>query len=132
MDALQKAIAGDTGLSPAKGRTRKKMNNNHINDPSKLTAPVPGGNLSSYDTDDQTDQMMDMLVKNATSTEKRTRIRKNRKKDSTSTRKSGKFTFIKFVTKTCIDTERYWTTKIISTAEFYTLMAALSLQGFER
>jgi len=92
MDALQKAIAGDAGLSPAKTRTRKKINNNHINDPSKLTAPIPGGNLSSYDTDDQTDQMMDMLVKNATSTEKRTRIRKNRKKDSTSTRKSARRT----------------------------------------
>lgn len=91
MDALQKAIASDNALSPAKSRTRKKVNNNHISDPTKLSAPASGGNMSSYDTDDQTDQMMDMLVKTATSTEKRTRIRKNRKKDSTSTRKSGEF-----------------------------------------
>ena len=88
MDALQKAIAGDGALSPAKTRTRKKVPNS-VNDSMKLSAPSPSGNLSSYDTDDQTDQMMDMLVKTATSTEKRTRIRKNRNKDSKSTRKSG-------------------------------------------
>lgn len=89
MDALQKAIS-DANASPTKNRVRKKVNNTP-HDPSKLSVPAAGGNLSNYDTDDQTDQMMDMLVKSATAGEKKTRIRKNRTKDSKSTRKSGVF-----------------------------------------
>lgn len=89
MDALQKAIGDASALSPHKSRTRKKVPSTP-NDSSKLSAPAPSGNLSNYDTDDQTDQMMDMLVKSATTNDKRTRIRKNRTKDSKSTRKSGK------------------------------------------
>jgi len=90
MDDLTKMIEQDSALSLTKGRGRKKMNNNSVtNSSSKLATPGVSGNLSSYDTDDQTDKMMDMLVKTATSTEKRTRIRKNRKKEATSTRKSG-------------------------------------------
>ena len=88
MDDLTKMIEKDNTLT--KGRGRKKLNNNSVtNSSSKLSTPGVSGNLSSYDTDDQTDKMMDMLVKTATSTDKRTRIRKNRKKEATSTRKSG-------------------------------------------
>ena len=88
MDALQKAITGNSkALNLTKGRMRRKPN--HTNDPNKLGAPAVSGNLSNYDTDDQTDQMMDMLVKSATAGERKTRIRKNRMKDSKSTRKSG-------------------------------------------
>lgn len=88
MDALHKAITDTNALSPTKNRVRKKVNSTP-SDPTKLSTPAVSGNMSSYDTDDQTDQMMDMLVKSATAGEKKTRIRKNRTKDSKSTRKSG-------------------------------------------
>ncbi|XP_057291170.1 FH1/FH2 domain-containing protein 1-like [Hydractinia symbiolongicarpus] len=91
MDALHKAITDTNALSPTKNRVRKKVNSTP-NDPTKLSTPAVSGNMSSYDTDDQTDQMMDMLVKSATAGEKKTRIRKNRTKDSKSTRKSARRT----------------------------------------
>lgn len=96
MDALQKAISGDK-TAPAVGRVRRKPNvNNNFNDPSSKSLVPPamggGGHMSNYDTDDQTDQVMDMLVKSATDGEKRTRIRKNRARDSKSTRKSARRT----------------------------------------
>ena len=88
MDLLQKAITGGetAPLSSVNNRVRRKPT---TNDPNKLGKPAVSGNVSNYDTDDQTDQMMDMLVKSATAGEKKTRIRKNRARDSKSTRKSG-------------------------------------------
>ena len=69
-------------------RIRKKVgSNNNLDKP--LSASTLSGSISSYDTDDQTDQMMDMLVKSATAGEKKSRIRKNRARDAKSTRKSG-------------------------------------------
>ena len=116
MDALQKAITGEsTALTPTKGRMRRKPNNH---DPSKLSAAIVSntvsGNLSNYDTDDQTDQMMDMLVKSATAGERKTRIRKNRAKDSKSTRKSGKNYFLSF----CFITIPYHTFMQVQTASY--------------
>ena len=81
MAALQKAITGEKTLSPAKSRVRATKNTSSDNKGSS--------NVNNYDTDDQTDQMMDMLVKSATANDKKTRIRKNRARDSKSTRKSG-------------------------------------------
>ena len=81
MAALQKAITGEKTLSPAKSRVRATKNTSSDNKGSS--------SVNNYDTDDQTDQMMDMLVKSATANDKKTRIRKNRARDSKSTRKSG-------------------------------------------
>lgn len=96
--ALERAITAgskdELGFS-SKQRVRKKPNETNSNtsmDSSRLSTPTGSGNLSNYDTDDNADMLMyDMLIKNATDGEKRTRIRKNRaKQDSKSTRKSCK------------------------------------------
>ncbi|XP_065675176.1 FH1/FH2 domain-containing protein 3 isoform X4 [Hydra vulgaris] len=90
MHLLSKAItegADPSSLSPTKGRFRKKVGSNNNLD-KLMNSSGLSGSISSYDTDDQTDQMMDMLVKSATAGEKKSRIRKNRAKDAKSTRKS--------------------------------------------
>uniref|UniRef100_T2MC48 FH1/FH2 domain-containing protein 3 n=1 Tax=Hydra vulgaris TaxID=6087 RepID=T2MC48_HYDVU len=90
MHLLSKAItegADPSSLSPTKGRFRKKVGSNNNLD-KLINSSGLSGSISSYDTDDQTDQMMDMLVKSATAGEKKSRIRKNRAKDAKSTRKS--------------------------------------------
>ena len=98
MNALQKAITGGESTTSSLNRVRRKPNNDFSNN--KLGTPIiGGGNLSNYETDDQTDQMMDMLVKSATAGEKKTRIRKNRAKDAKSTRKSGKGSSPNFTSK---------------------------------
>lgn len=99
MQAFHNAIVGDNakvGLkSPQKGRQRtpsgrpvaspqREKENSNL-----LTTANNNNNYANYDTDDQTDQMMDMLVKSATAIDKRTRIRKNRAKEGKTTRKSG-------------------------------------------
>ena len=98
MNALQKAITGGESTTSSLNRVRRKPNNDLSNN--KLGTPIIGsGNLSNYETDDQTDQMMDMLVKSATAGEKKTRIRKNRAKDAKSTRNSGKGSSPNFTSK---------------------------------
>ena len=101
MEAFHNAIVGDgakTQLkSPQKTRHRtpsgrpqtshqrekENASTNHNNNNNHHHHPT------NYDTDDQTDQMMDLLVKSATSADKRTRIRKDRAKEGKTTRKSG-------------------------------------------
>ncbi len=104
MKAFHNAIVGDNlqdSLKSSKNRQRvscrpspvvhkEKENRRHTTQGNHST----NNNNNNYDTDDQTDQMMDMLVKSATSTEKRTRIRTNRAKEGKTNRKSGNYRFI--------------------------------------
>ena len=72
--ALEKAINAGNDLASVKQRVRKKPNeinsNSNVNS-TNLSTPAVSGNLSNYDTDDQTDKIMDMLLKNATDGEKK-------------------------------------------------------------
>eukprot|EP00794_Sanderia_malayensis_P019150 gene19150-21070_t len=105
LTAFHNAIVGEGGgkdsLKSSKGRqrasstrpsiipTNKDNENKHRQQQEKHgVSNSTVNNNNNYDTDDQTDQMMDMLVKSATSAEKRTRIRKNRAKEGKTVRKS--------------------------------------------
>ena len=98
MQAFHNAIVGDNAKvslkSPQKSRQRTPSgrpvtSQQREKENSNLLTTNNNNNYTNYDTDDQTDQMMDMLVKSATSIDKRTRIRKNRAKEGKTTRKSG-------------------------------------------
>ena len=98
MQAFHNAIVGDNAKvslkSPQKSRQRTPSGRpvaspQREKENSNLLTTNNNNNYTNYDTDDQTDQMMDMLVKSATSIDKRTRIRKNRAKEGKTTRKSG-------------------------------------------
>ena len=87
-------IAGhndDLGSMKVRRKKPHELNSNSSVDSTKLSTPHVSGNLSNYDTDDNTDKIMDMLIKTANEGEKRTRIRKNRQKDAKSNRKSCKY-----------------------------------------